>query len=274
MSSKIEVVVTTYNNPSALDMTLAGLYHQDFKEFDVCVADDGSSLDTKLIIDKWYEVYGSKIRHEWIPDCGFNKNKILNIAIGNSKADYLIFIDGDCVASPRFVSRHLELRKPQQFISGGVIRLSEKASKTISTDLIASKKVFQRRWLDDNGCLSKLGTNLKAGLYPSSMSNILELISPVKKTWNGGNASTWRKYIVLVNGFDELLKYGAEDIEMGYRLSNSGIIGRSIRYTAPLLHLEHERTYANDEIVKKNKLFAKEVKMTGVVWTNNGMLKK
>jgi glycosyltransferase involved in cell wall biosynthesis len=269
--NSIELVITTYNNPTALNLTLEAMYYQSYKNFDICIADDGSSSDTTLVIEKWMMKFQNKLRHEWIPDNGFNKNQILNNAIRSSKAEYMIFIDGDCIASPQFVQRHVELRRPNMYVSGGVIRLSKSSSENITSSMIADGQIFLKKLLKENNCLTSLGNYLKAGLLPLNISNTLELISPVKKTWNGGNSSTWRKHILSVNGFDETLKYGAEDIEMGYRLSNFGVLARSIRYSAPLLHLEHARSYANNAIVKNNKLYARRIKNTDCIWTENGI---
>ena len=52
----------------------------------------------------------------------------------------------------------------------------------------------------------------------STLADFLERISPVKKVWNGCNSGGWRSDLLKVNGFDESMKYGAEDVEMGVRL--------------------------------------------------------
>jgi GT2 family glycosyltransferase len=101
----------------------------------------------------------------------------------------------------------------------------------------------------------------------------LERISPVKKVWNGCNSSGWRSDLLKVNGFDESMKYGAEDVEMGVRLNNAGIIGRHNRYTAPLLHIEHSRGYADPVIAANNKLYMKSVRRSGKAWTPLGIVK-
>ena len=42
----ISIIVTTYNRPDALDAVLRGLARQSDKDFEVVVADDGSTPDT------------------------------------------------------------------------------------------------------------------------------------------------------------------------------------------------------------------------------------
>ena len=50
-----------------------------------------------------------------------------------------------------------------------------------------------------------------------------------------------------VYGFDERMRCGGEDVKFGYRLVNSCLAAKQIRYLAPCLHLDHARGYANDE---------------------------
>jgi glycosyltransferase involved in cell wall biosynthesis len=269
-----EVIVTTYNNPAALNLVLAGLFYQRTCYFNICIADDGSGDVTKNLVNEWAsEFTHSRLRHVWHPDTGFTKNKILNNAIASSTADYLIFIDGDCIASPFFVSRHLELRKKNYFVSGGVIRMPAKVTSLICRETIQSGLIFSFNWLQNNSCISDIGSFLKSNTLPSKISSVLEHISPVKKTWNGGNSSGWRSDLLSVNGFNEDLTHGAEDIELGVRLNNIGIKFSSIRYSALLLHIDHSRPYANAKIAASNKRFVASLKSSKIHWTQNGIIK-
>lgn len=269
-----EVIVTTYNNPKALHFALLGLEGQSTQAFTVCVADDGSGSETQEVISNWQHRFGNeRFRHVWHPDNGFAKNEILNKAIATSTADYLIFIDGDCIASPGYVQRHFDLRRPGQFVSGSLIRMPLEVNDLLNDGLVTSKTIFRADWLKAHGSISRLGTWLKTASLPLTASDFLERISPVKKVWNGCNSSGWRSDLLKVNGFDESMKYGAEDVEMGVRLNNAGIIGRHNRYTAPLLHIEHSRGYADPVIAANNKRYMKTVRRSGKAWTPLGIVK-
>lgn len=270
-----EVIVTTYNNPSALELTLHALTLQTSKVSKLCIADDGSAKPTQDVIQSFIEKHPDiEVRHLWQEDNGFQKNILLNKAVASSIANYLIFIDGDCIAGPDFISRHISLASPKTFCSGSVIRLTQENTDEMSTSLIESGKPFGLDWLKAHGQIDRLGTYLKTIPYGFFIGGILESISPVKKVWNGGNSSGWRSDMLAVNGFDESLRYGAEDVELGQRMKNNGVKGRHIRYTAPLLHLEHPRGYADMEQLKKNKAYVKHIKKTKSVWTNNGIVKQ
>jgi glycosyltransferase involved in cell wall biosynthesis len=269
-----EVIVTTYNNPTALHLALLGLEGQSTQDFRVCVADDGSGPATRELIERWRDRIGAdRFRHVWHPDNGFAKNEILNKAIASSNADYLVFIDGDCIASPAYIQRHFDLRRPSQFVSGSLIRMPLDVNKLLTDDLITSRTIFQINWLKAHGCVTRLGTWLKTASLPLALANVLELISPVKKVWNGCNSAGWRADLLKVNGFDEAMKYGAEDVEMGVRLNNAGIQGRHNRYTAPLLHIEHARGYADPVVAAANKRYMKSVRRSGRAWTAQGIVK-
>ena len=269
-----EVIVTTYNNPKALHFALLGIAGQSTQDFKVCVADDGSGVETENVVTYWQQRWGQqRFRHIWHADKGFAKNEILNKAIATSPADYLIFIDGDCVASPGYVQRHLDLRQPGQFVSGSLIRMPIEVNELLNDELITSKTIFSLDWLKTHGCIDRLGSWLKTAVLPLALADFLERISPVKKVWNGCNSGGWRSDLLKVNGFDESMKYGAEDVELGVRLNNAGIVGRHNRYTAPLLHIEHSRGYADPEIAANNKRYMKSMRRSGKAWTPVGIVK-
>lgn len=267
----VEVVVSTYNNPHALDLALCALRRQSIADFNVCIADDGSGQVTRDLVNAWAAAFGPLLRHIWHPDHGFRKNRILNKAIASSTAEYLIFLDGDCVPGREFVERHLALSKPDRFCTGGVIRLDRPTSNAIACEQIESGEVFTAQWLSDHQALDGFSNRLKAALYPVWLSGLAETLTPVSKTWNGGNSSTWRINLIKVNGFDENFGYGAEDIELGFRLNNAGIRGRHLRYTVPVLHLEHERDYADQAGKEKNKETAQQVRRGGKTLSDQGI---
>lgn len=269
-----EVIVSTYNNPVALNYVLLALARQCGADFSVCVADDGSGQPTQALIESWVDrMTPISLRHVWQEDDGFRKNTILNKAVESSRADYLIFIDGDCVARPDFVASHIARSAEGVFLSGGMIRLPDQSTSVLSEQLIGSGDVFRLNWIVTQVGLRKFSAVLKAAALPVALARILEQFSPVKRTWNGANSSGWRRDIIAVNGFDESLRYGAEDVEMGVRLNNYGIVGQHIRYSTCLLHIEHSRGYADLKTVQRNKRYVREVKKNGIIWTANGIVK-
>jgi glycosyltransferase involved in cell wall biosynthesis len=270
----LEVIVSTYNNPQALHWALLALSVQSTQEFCVCVADDGSGPETRSVVDQWLRFWGQqKLRHVWHPDEGFAKNRILNKAIASSTSSYLIFIDGDCLTSPHFVAQHIRLRQAGWFLSGGLLRMPWSVNPHLSDETVRSGQVFTWDWLRRHGCRSSLGNYLKIGRCSPAIARLAERVAPLKRVWNGSNSSGWRADIVKVNGFDETMVYGSEDVEMGMRLLNNGLRVRLTHYSAPILHIEHKRGYIDALKKAQNKSYAQMVKRKGQTWTANGLVK-
>lgn len=266
---KTELIITTYNSPKALNLVLCAIARQSKLPDVVTIADDGSGLETKQVI----EAYQPRLpmRHVWHPDDGFNKNVILNKAIATSNADFLIFIDGDCLACKGFIERHIALATPDTFSTGSVVRLSETTTQSMTEADIQSGQAFSPARLAEQGELNSISKKLKAGKLPKPFSGFLDRISPVKITWSGGNASTFRTQLLRVNGFDETMRYGGEDKELGSRLLNAGVQGRFLRYTAPLLHMYHARGYVEPEIVKQNRAKIEDTRARKRTWAELGL---
>ncbi len=251
------VVISTYNQPKWLEKVLWSYEFQTFKHFEIIIADDGSEAKTKDLIDNFKLDSKLNINHIWQEDKGFRKTKILNKAILASKADYLIFTDGDCIARNDFIETHLRLKKENTVLSGGYYKLNENISLIISKADIEKQNCFNFEWLEPQG----QKWDFKANKLSTSTfkTNLLNAITPTKATFDGMNASCYKSDLYAVNGFDERMTYGGEDRELGERLMNNGVKFKQIRYSAICLHLYHERPYAqaenclNSEIRKNTK---------------------
>jgi glycosyltransferase involved in cell wall biosynthesis len=267
-----ELVVTTYENPRALALCLESVTRQRALPDGIAIADDGSGPETRAVVDAFAAEHPElPVRHVWHEDRGFQKCAILNRAIASSAADFLIFIDGDVLIHPDFVARHLALAAPGRFSTGSLIRLDAAASARVTPELIADGTVFDRGWLRAQGAIDRLGTWLKSMPLPLPVMACLDRATPVQRALCGANASLFRADALKVNGFDETLKYGGEDKEFGARLKNAGVVGRHLRYTAPLVHLDHPRGYADPALIRAHHARIREVRERRVDWTPNGI---
>jgi glycosyltransferase involved in cell wall biosynthesis len=269
-----ELVVATYENPRALGLCLASVACQRVLPDGIAVADDGSGPATAAVIDAFRAKHPEiPLRHVWHEDRGFEKNAILNKAIASSRTDFLIFIDGDVLIHPDFVARHLALARPDRFSSGSLIRLDAAATAAVTEDDVTSGRVFTRAWLGAHRALDRPGTWAKTMPFPKPVMALLDRLSPVQRAWGGANASAFREALLRVNGFDETMKWGGEDKELGVRLTNAGVKGRHLRFTAPLVHLEHPRGYADPAVKAANKARVKAARRSGKTWTEHGIVK-
>ena len=267
-----ELIISTYNSPRALVLTLLSVARQDVRPGSVCIADDGSGPETAAAIAAVQARYPDlPIRHVWHEDRGFEKNVILNRAIATSDADYLIFIDGDCLIHPCFIARHLEVARRDRFCSGSLIRLDDATTKSVTEEDVLEGRVFDIDWLRRSGALRRFTAWLKAAPLPKPVLAALEHVYPFGRNWCGGNGSAYRDAILAVNGLDETMKYGGGDKEFGIRLANSGVKGRHLRFTAPLVHLDHPRGYKDPEKIRAHRLKIAEARRTGKIWAEAGI---
>jgi glycosyltransferase involved in cell wall biosynthesis len=268
-----ELVISTYNAPRALGLMLLSVLGQAVRA-GVCIADDGSGPEIRALVEGFAAAHPDlRLRHVWHEDRGFEKNAILNRAVATSTADHLIFTDGDCLLSPGFVARHRALAGPGRYACGSLIRLPAPASAALTGDDVTSGRVWRREWLRQAGAIDRPTTWLKTAPLPGPLLSALERLSPVRRTWSGSNASAMRADIVAVNGFDEAMKYGGEDKEFGIRLQNAGLRGRHLRFSAPVVHIDHGRGYVDPERVAENRRRIAEVRRSGRSWTPDGLVK-
>ena len=271
---RTELIVSTYNNPRALGLSLVSVAFQQRLPDSIAIADDGSGPETAAVVEAFRAAHPAlPLRHVWHEDRGFEKNAILNRAIATSEAEFLVFIDGDVLIHPGFIARHLEIARPDRFSSGSLIRLDAEATAAVTEEDVHSGRVFDRNWLRANRAIDRAGTWAKTMPFPKPVQAALDRLSPVQRAWCGANASAFREAILRVNGFDETMKWGGEDKELGVRLANSGVRGQHLRFTAPLIHLDHPRGYADPAIKAANRRKVKAARASGITWTAHGLRK-
>lgn len=247
---RVAVVLSTYNQPAALEKVLWGYSVQSHREFEVLVADDGSTAETADLLGRMRTATGMSLQHVWHEDAGFRKCEILNRAIVATSSEYLIFSDGDCVPRADFVAVHVRHAAPQRFLSGGYLKLPAEVSERVTREAIIEGDAFRPGWLRSRGW--KPGRRALR-LMPEAPAALLDALTPTRASWNGHNASVAREALLRVNGYDMEMGYGGEDRALGERLQNLGLRGVQIRYRAPCLHLHHERPYVDGAVLQENR---------------------
>ena len=153
---KLSVIITTYNSEEWLQKVLIGYSVQTELDFEIVIADDGSTDKTKLVIDTFRDKFKFPIIHVWQEDNGFQKCKILNKAILKTNSDYLLFTDGDCIPRKDFVAQHLKNQEEGYFLSGGYFKLPMETSQKISLENIQNQDCFSISWLIKNICSMRI----------------------------------------------------------------------------------------------------------------------
>lgn len=268
---KLSVIISTYNSVDWLEKVLWGYDNQIFKDFEMVIADDGSGPETKTMIASFAEQVFYPIKHVWQEDDGFQKSRILNKAIMACSSEYIVMSDGDCIPRNDFLQIHEDNKEQGFFISGGYFKLPMEISKSITKEDILSGRCFNTTWLKERG-LKKSFKNNKL-TTKKAKAKFLNKITTTNATWNGHNASGWKKDILQVNGLDERMQYGGQDRELGERLMNLGIKGKQHRYSAICIHLDHKRGYKTPESIQKNLSIRENVKKNRLSYTPYGIKK-
>lgn len=267
----LSVIISTYNALEWLKKTLWGYAVQTTKDFEIVIADDGSNEETQDFLEIVSKTYPVPIIHVWQEDEGFQKSRILNKAILACNSDYILMSDGDCIAKNNFVEQHLKYREPGYFLSGGYFKLPLDISEAITEEDVIQQKCFDINWLKDKGLKSSFKNNKLTA--KGSKATILNIVTPTNASWNGHNASGWKKDILAVNGFDERMQYGGQDRELGERMINMGYKSKQIRYSALCIHLDHPRGYKTEDTLKKNAAIRKNTRSKGYAYTYYGIKK-
>jgi len=234
---KTAVIVTTYNRPDALAAVLAGYQAQRDSEFELLIADDGSTADTRQVVEAFKSRATFPVAHVWHEDRGFRAAAIRNRALAATRADYVIFSDGDCVPAPCFVAHHRRLAERGWFAAGNRVLLSEEFTRRALRDRLPLHDRTLGGWLV---AWAKRDINrwLPLAMLPDS-----DFRKSAPQRWEGVktcNLAAWRDDLLRVNGLDEAYSgWGLEDTDLVIRLLHAGVKHKSARFATPVFHFWH-----------------------------------
>ena len=235
----ISILLATYNWPKALKLCLESLATQTDRDFEIIIADDGSTESTKEAIDQFKTSCAIPIQHLWQEDQGFRKTKILNQAIAAARSNYLVFLDGDCIVQPDFVAQHRALAKPGYLVTGSRVLLNEKLTQALLTwthwdcQRFSSNLLTKRLRGEINKYLP-LQIKLGDGAWRHYKKFVWRRIK-------GCNMACWKADAEAIHGFDETMTgWGHEDADFIFRLQRQQIIRKSGAWATEVLHLFHK----------------------------------
>jgi len=256
----ISVILATYNWPEALAKCLASLQQQTDLDFEIVIADDGSSSPTQGLINQVERSFPVKITHLWQEDLGFRKTIILNQAIQAAGGDYLIFLDGDCIVQPDFIQQHRLLAEQNCLVTGSRILLDKKLSHEILTSNYWDFRQFKKnapveRCRGGINKLMPLFIKLRNAGWRYYKNFVWRRIK-------GCNMACWKTDALAIQGFDEtMIGWGHEDADFVFRLQKNGVIRKSGSWATEVLHLFHsieDRSKAEENAQRvRKKILAK-----------------
>jgi glycosyltransferase involved in cell wall biosynthesis len=244
-ATSISVVITTYNRPDALAAVVEGCFAQDDKDFEIIIADDGSTANTRDCIDRLRARSPVPLKHVWQPDDGFRAAMARNRGTVAANGNYIIFLDGDCVPQRDFIRRHRALARPGFLVSGSRILLSQALTARVleqHIDLGAlplPDKLRYRASGDLNKVLQLLVRLPDAGRVRRRFS---------WRRIKSCNLGVWRADLQRVNGFDESFTgWGHEDSDLVVRLFHAGVLRKDGAFATEVFHLWHREAQRDQE---------------------------
>ncbi len=243
---KISLIATTYNRPDALRLCLESIGRQTLVPFEVIIADDGSTDDTRALIEKMRTGFPYPIVHAWQDDLGFRAAEVRNNALRLCKGEYVIFIDGDIILHPHFVEDHAKMAQPGYYVIGSRAKFSAKA-----TARMLAGGAVHAHWY------SKGVSRRMNALYLPRLGPLTVGYRKSKPLYGRScNMAAWLTDLYAVNGFDaDIQGYGYEDTDIIARLNNLGLKKKFAKFRAVEFHLYHrqkEFVEANEQVFRNN----------------------
>jgi glycosyltransferase involved in cell wall biosynthesis len=243
----VSLICTTYNNPEFLKHVLLSVSKQSFHDFELIIADDGSGIETKGLIDSFRESFPVPLIHAWQEDKGFRAAASRNNGIRESTGELLVFMDGDCVLHPRYVEDHYAVYKENRDKPYLFMGRKLDAGPKLSAAALRRKNVSDvlRAWSpwilwycltgDTRNYMRQFRIQNKLIRRICKSDNVKDMLS--------ANCSIPRDVVYAINGFDETyVGYGGEDGDFFHRARNYGCKLIGLKSFGVQYHLYHARS--------------------------------
>ena len=256
MPTQASVIVTTYNKPEALELVLHGLSKQVTAPHEILIADDGSTSETRELIQHWAKKINTPLKHLWHEDEGNRKSLICDKAVAQASGNHLIFLDGDSIPHSLWVHDHLQAVRDNTVLCGRRVRLGPVISQQLNLEFIeqhglegCSTKLIQSAFNKDTKRYS-LGIRL-----PRLIARCLHF---KERRLMGVNFSLpkalYEKAGGYLNNNDQALpslERRREDAQLEIKLISVGARRYPLLNRAIVYHIYHDERPANKEINEK-----------------------
>ena len=259
-SIKSTLIITTYNWPDALELVLKSVKSQITLPTEVIVADDGSTNETKKLIESFQNNFPVPLKHIWHIDDGFRRSAILNLAISKTDSDYIIQLDGDCIIHKNFVGDHLKSIEKGTYLFGSRVNIQEPFLNDVFKNKTVAFSYFAKG-------IKKRNRNIH---LPFLGEMLYKRNNKLSKKLRGCNLSYWKKDFLKVNGYNEnIIGWGREDSEFVIRMMNNGLFGKRLKYKAIAYHIWHKEN--SKDKLDVNHFIQKHTIKNKLIWCENGI---
>ncbi|HEY8916759.1 MAG TPA: glycosyltransferase [Chitinophaga sp.] len=236
----ISVIVPTYNRSQLLTYTLDSLLiqHTPKNIFEVIVADDGSSDNTKEVVESYKGQLN--IKYVYQEDKGYRPASARNLGIMNAEGAICFFVDAGVILSEDCVNAHIAIHSElgsQVAAIGYVYGFDQSGNTSIQETIIPANPAQTIENLRSAG----IGLDIRERYYKRYNDRIDTLPAPWILFWTC-NVSVSRRNLINIGCFDERYdgRWGCEDNDVGIRLWQRGVKIHLCRKAASI-HFPHEK---------------------------------
>jgi len=239
---KASLIIAFYKDLEALGLILDTLRHQTYKKFEVVVAEDDDTPETKAFLSEYNDL---EIIHVSHPDIGRTKPVAQNNAILAATGDYLIFIDGDCIPYSTFIESHVTLAETGKVLSGRRVNLGPKFSARLRKKTLSPLTLEKLYLIYYPLLVLDSASHIEQGIFLNPTGGLFSLRQKRKSNLSmlGCNFSCFKSDMLEINGFDESYGESAvpDDTDLQWRFEALGLQMKSCKLAANIFHLHHYR---------------------------------
>ncbi|WP_026760392.1 glycosyltransferase family 2 protein [Selenomonas ruminantium] len=165
MNDLITVIMTAYNHERYIQEAIESILNQSYENWELIIVDDGSTDNTKKIIETFND---SRIKKIYKSNGG--TSDATNIGIDEAKGDWVALMSGDDISHKDRIKTELEVAKKQGFdVVFSIPELIDDRGKTLSDEYMP---VFYKKYNSSKGdVLKELFYNGNIFCAPSAMIN-------------------------------------------------------------------------------------------------------
>lgn len=174
---KISVIISTYNRADLLPRAIASVLNQTFKNFELIVVDDGSTDNTRKVVNEFQTKY-KNVQYIW-QEHSRGAAKPKNTGIKNAEGKYIAILDSDDEWLPKKLERQVNLFESSKCQNLGFIGCNsivvEENGETLDIHRIPFYKDHFRNILrsdymgSGSGMIYKRSVFDKVGLFDESL---------------------------------------------------------------------------------------------------------
>ncbi|WP_290057318.1 glycosyltransferase family 2 protein [Amycolatopsis solani] len=235
---RVSVVIPTYNRCEMLRTSLEHLTRQRLPagDFEVIVADDGSSDATREVVESFADRL--RVKYHFQEDLGFRAGTARNAGARLADAPILVFLDTGPLFGPDLLLRHLEAHG------------DDDVRRAVIGYAYGYRPEKDMSWITD--AVQRLGPEATVARYADDP-EFQDVRHPqLQNVVSGADLLPWRLFFTIncsvrtedfraVGGFDEEFHgWGGEDTELAFRLSRHGVRFH-VAEDAWVVDLPHER---------------------------------